>query len=193
MDLPTALALLRLEGSPSWSRVRAAHRQAIRATHPDAGGDAEDATRVNEAYQFLRRLTQDGVLPLRAPRGAPSAPGRDDRSPAAGSAHLQATTRSEPRGVRRGATSEDVLLGLIEVAHTVGDVDVVDQPAGLLHILVGRPHRTGTLTVSVSPEPDGDEGVPVAFTLDPTGSAPAPPIAEVVTELLSAFDKRTGS
>ena len=56
MDVAHALRILGLEGSPSWESVRAAHRAAIRTVHPDAGGDAASAARVNEAYDVLRRI-----------------------------------------------------------------------------------------------------------------------------------------
>ncbi len=53
MTRSEALSLLGLEGDASPSEVRAAHRRLMREHHPDRGGDAEFAARLNEAKEVL--------------------------------------------------------------------------------------------------------------------------------------------
>ena len=53
MDRAAALALLGLVEGAGEADIRAAHRQAMRGAHPDAGGDAALAARLNAARAFL--------------------------------------------------------------------------------------------------------------------------------------------
>jgi len=53
MDRAAALALLGLSDGASEDEIRAAHRRLMRAAHPDHGGDAASAARLNEARDLL--------------------------------------------------------------------------------------------------------------------------------------------
>ena len=177
MDVGDALRILGLETSPSWESVRAAHRAAIRTAHPDAGGDAASAARVNEAYDVLRRITDGGDRPVPSPAPTPpSAPRSDAR---------------EPRRRVVGADDPmDVLMRLADAAHDIGDVVFVDPNAGILEVVVGDAPAVGQLAVTVS-EPTADtDGVPVAFTLEPLGVTPAPSIHDVVANLMGRLRHR---
>ena len=180
MDVSTALTLLGLDGSPSWAEIRKAHRLAIRVSHPDAGGDAETAARVNEAYQLLRRAGLPGsVTP------PPSSPGEP------------AFFRNEPEPDQtqrvEGDDVADVVARLADAAHAIGDVVFLDPQAGLLEVIVGRAPGVGQLVAHVTAPAELGGDVPVAFTLDPLGVAPAPPIREVVGDLLAQLPRRGGT
>lgn len=53
IDRAAALSLLGLAEGAGEAEIRAAHRQAMRAAHPDAGGDAVLASRLNAARDLL--------------------------------------------------------------------------------------------------------------------------------------------
>jgi hypothetical protein len=53
MDEAAALALLGLAGAASPEEIRAAHRRMMRTAHPDRGGDAAQAARLNQARDYL--------------------------------------------------------------------------------------------------------------------------------------------
>ncbi len=55
MDRAMALAILGLPESASEDEIRAAHRRRMRAAHPDRGGDAAEAARLNQARDVLLR------------------------------------------------------------------------------------------------------------------------------------------
>lgn len=57
-DQRAALALLGLDARASDDDIRAAHRRLLRSVHPDRGGSAELAQRVNAARDIL--LKKDG-------------------------------------------------------------------------------------------------------------------------------------
>lgn len=170
MDPHTAIETLGLSGSPSWSEIRHAHRVAIRQAHPDAGGDPVRAAELNQAFDSLHAATKGGTLPL-APPSAASSPGTPRRI----------VDRDDPTGV---------LLRLADAAHDIGDVVFVDPIAGLMEVVVGDAPAVGQLAVTVGPaEQDGD-GVPVAFTLEALGVTPAPPIHDVVADLMGRYRHR---
>jgi len=181
VDVDDALRVLGLSGAPDWSDVRAAHRQAIVRTHPDAGGSGADAARVNQAFDLLRKVTGDGERAL----------------PGAGPSPVTAT-RPAPRPP---STSPDqlvadddpaaLLLRMMDAAHEVGEVVFVDPHDRLLEVIVGEPPGVGQLTATID-EATAD-GVPVSFTLEPLGIAPAPSIHEVVEELMALVRRRRRS
>ncbi|MEM8708755.1 MAG: hypothetical protein AAGE98_19990 [Actinomycetota bacterium] len=175
MDVPTALRILGLEPAADWTEIRAAHRSAIVRTHPDAGGSGADAARVNQAFDVLRQATDAGASPLPEPTPAPTptpAPATPDR----------VVPTEDPT---------DLLMRMAEAAHDVGDVVFVDPLSGLLEVVVGEPPGVGQLTASV--DDATAEGVPVSFTLEPLGVAAAPPIAEVVDDLMRRVRRRARS
>jgi len=53
MDKAEALAVLGLEGEPDADAVKEAHKQMILRAHPDQGGSAYLATKVNQAREVL--------------------------------------------------------------------------------------------------------------------------------------------
>ena len=172
MDISEALTILGVASDASWDAIRLAHRTRITATHPDVGGSAASAARVNQAYDVLRAATDGGrsALPRPAP---PPTPAVVDGDPG-----------------RRTVALDDpveVLLRLSEVAHDVGEVVFVDPDAGLLEVIVGAEPGVGQLTASVDVDAPATDGVPVAFTLEPLGVAAAPPIAGVVDDLMRTF------
>ena len=164
MEIEEALRILSLPADSSWDAIRRAHRAAIVSAHPDAGGSAAAAARVNQALDTLARATDDGRRPLPAPPPPPVPTAPPDRR-----VRLQDPT--------------EVLFRLADAAHDIGEVVFVDPEAGLLEVIVGEQPGVGQLTASVDAF-DGD-GVPVAFTLEPLGVTPAPRIDTVVRELMA--------
>ncbi|WP_183817518.1 J domain-containing protein [Parvularcula dongshanensis] len=55
MTKAEACRILGLEGTPTDAKIDAAHRRLIAQAHPDAGGSADLAARVNAARDVLRR------------------------------------------------------------------------------------------------------------------------------------------
>ena len=66
------------------ARIHAAYRDAVRRTHPDAGGSAAEFEAVQEAYEVLRDPARRGVWEAQSPRprAAPSAAYRGSSSSA---------------------------------------------------------------------------------------------------------------
>lgn len=107
--------------------IREAHRRRIRETHPDAGGSARDAARVNEALAALRAREAN----------PPSSTDVD-----------QFFVIDVPPG--------DLLARLAEAGDAVGEVVFVDPTGGLLEIVVGDAPAVGQLAVTVGEaRPDG--------------------------------------
>ncbi|MEM9202230.1 MAG: hypothetical protein AAGC53_11240 [Actinomycetota bacterium] len=167
MQLDDALRVLDLEHTADWAAVKNAHRRAIIASHPDVGGSTEAAARINQAFEYLRAVTDDGTEPL--PRPATPSPVR----------RMHEQPRVDHDNPR------EVLLRLADVAHDLGEVVFVDPDAGLLEVVVGDEPGVGQLTASIDVDRPGADGVPVSFTLEPLGVAPAPPIAGVVDALMT--------
>lgn len=177
MDAADALRTLGLDGSPSWDAVRAAHRASIRIAHPDAGGDPGTAARVNEAYDALHRLTEGGTRAV--PSSAPVPP-----TPPVG------VSADPPHHVDRVEPAAEVLMRLADAARDIGEVVAVDPTAGRLEVVVGDGSGIGQLAVTVAEASDGTDDVPVAFTLEPLGTTPAPPIHDVVADLMGRVRRR---
>lgn len=162
------------------STLRAAHRRAIRRAHPDAGGSVDAAARVNAAWALLR----DGEQPSSAPRGARAT---DDRGPVSPPV---APRRVPPPADVDGyylvdAEPSELLARLAEAGHSVGEVVFVDPHVGILEIVVGDAPAVGQLAVTVGAT--STRGTEVAFTLEPLGVTPAPPIGPVVDALMAAL------
>lgn len=165
--------MLGVEPTAPWPDIRAAHRRAIRAVHPDVGGTAANAARVNRALEVLEAAAAAAPPPV----AVDSAPPRP--SPAPVSSHdvdRVFVVAEDPRGM---------LSRLVEAGHQVGEVVFVDPHAGLLEIVVGAPPGVGQLAVTVE-RPTGDETT-ISFTLDALGITPAPPIDTVVDALMAAL------
>lgn len=159
------------------SALRAAHRRAIRRAHPDAGGSADEAARVNAAWALLR----DGDPAIGPERSATVVPPDPPYAPA--------PRRVAPPDDVDGyylvdAEPSDLLVRLAEAGHTVGEVVFVDPHVGILEIVVGDAPAVGQLAVTVGAT--STRGTEVAFTLEPLGVTPAPPIGPVVDALMAA-------
>lgn len=181
MDVVDALRLLGLSDATDWSGIRAAHRRAIMRTHPDAGGSVGDAARVNQAFDLLSEVTGDGERPLPSVASA-SAPASPPAPRPRSTSPDQLVPDDDP---------DELLLRMADAAHEIGDVVFVDPNDGLLEVIVGEPPGVGQLTAIVD-EATAD-GVPVSFTLEPLGVAPAPSIHEVVEELIALVRRRRRS
>jgi DnaJ-class molecular chaperone len=70
--------LLQVRRDASHAVIAAAYRRLMRDSHPDHGGDAAHATRLNVAYETLsdpaRRATYDATLPREDRHNRPLAP-----------------------------------------------------------------------------------------------------------------------
>lgn len=179
MDIADALRVLGLSDAPEWSDVRAAHRRAIVRTHPDAGGSAGDAARVNQAFDLLRKISGNGERPI--PGGAPAPP----------TAPVPGSRSTSPEQLIADDDPVELLLRMADAAHEIGEVVFVDPHDGLLEVIVGDPPGVGQLTATV--DEATPDGVPVSFTLEPLGVAPAPSIHEIVEELMALVRRRRRS
>ena len=179
MDIADALRVLGLSDAPDWSDVRAAHRRAIVRTHPDAGGSAGDAARVNQAFDLLRKISGNGERPI--PGGAPAPP----------TAPVPGSRSTSPEQLIADDDPVELLLRMADAAHEIGEVVFVDPHDGLLEVIVGDPPGVGQLTATV--DEATPDGVPVSFTLEPLGIASAPSIHEIVEELMALVRRRRRS
>jgi hypothetical protein len=175
MEVLEALAVLGLAHDASWDAARQAHRVAIRAAHPDAGGSGGEAARINQALDVLRAASDAGERAFAVPEPTRSASPSVTHRPA-----VDASFELEPH---------ELLMRLADVAHDVGEVVFVDPVAGLLEVIVGVEPAVGQLTAAL--DDSVDEGTPIVFTLEALGSAPAPPIETVVADLLRRFRYET--
>jgi hypothetical protein len=178
VDTHEARLILGLRIGANEDEIRAAHRRRIRRVHPDAGGSAREAARVNEAVRALRAA--GGERPLPHPGPAPRT-----------SPMVASPTDARPVDVDQffliDGEPGDLLSRLAEAGHVVGEVIFVDPHGGLLEIVVGAPPAVGQLAVTVGDV--GAAGVPVSFTLEPLGVTPAPPIIEVVAALMAELGR----
>ncbi|MBN1283183.1 MAG: DnaJ domain-containing protein [Proteobacteria bacterium] len=75
----TYYEILQVAPEASADVISAAYRARMKQCHPDVGGDPDEASRVNEAYEFLsdpeRRAHYDGSIT----RARPAAPGHESR------------------------------------------------------------------------------------------------------------------
>ena len=179
MDVTDALRVLGLSDTSDWSDVRAAHRRAILRTHPDAGGSAGAAARVNQAFDVLRKVSDDGERPI--PAQVPTPPS----SPAPG------PRSTSPDQLVADDDPVELLLLMADAAHDIGEVVFVDPHDGMLEVIVGEPPGVGQLTATV--DEATPDGVPVSFTLEPLGVAPAPSIHEIVEKLMALVRRRPRS
>ncbi len=172
MDEDEARLILGVAVGGDEKELRAAHRRRIRDAHPDAGGTAREASRINEAVRVLRRAQGKTVSPVRPP-SRPPAPSRP-ATPPPGDVDGYFLIDCPP---------DELLARLVEAGHVVGEVVFMDPHGGLLEIVVGEAPAVGQLAVTVGAV--GPDGTPVSFTLDPLGVTPAPPIGEIVAALMA--------
>lgn len=172
VDIDEARRILGVDETADESALRTAHRRRIRLAHPDAGGSAAAAARVNDAWALLRGLDGTDEPRTRVGRGPTPAP-------------VPATAPPDVDGYYRVDVEPGELLArLAEAGHDVGEVVFVDPHVGLLEIVVGDAPAVGQLAVAVGAT--SGEGTEVAFTLEPLGVTPAPPIGPIVDALMAA-------
>lgn len=171
MDIGRARSLLGVSPDADEATLRAAHRARIRRAHPDAGGSDGAAADLNAALAMLLRPppSPSPDRAVRPPPQTPAAPPADDAD----------------RVFHLDGRPDDLLLRLAEAGHSVGEVVFVDPHVGILEIVVGDAPAVGQLAVTVGDA--GVDGTPVAFTLEPLGVTPAPPIGAVVDALMAAL------
>lgn len=175
MEIDEARRILGVDGTADESTLRAAHRRHIRLAHPDAGGSAAAAARVNDAWALLRDLHD------------PHEP-HEPRVPAEARPTPAPVPSAAPPDVdgyyRVDVEPGELLARLAEAGHDVGEVVFVDPHVGLIEIVVGVAPAVGQLAVAVGAT--SGAGTEVAFTLEPLGVTPAPPIGPIVDALMAA-------
>jgi len=188
MEVAAARASLGLGPTPTWTEVRIAYRAQIAAAHPDrAGGDADRAALVNEAYATLERAHRDGRLhqrPASAPVPTPAPSRVWPRTP-------PADALDEPPEVLEGDTvhlhapPDEAFVRLLEACHRIGDVTYVDRSCAILETLV-RVEREGVCSLVITLQ--GRAGGTDAFcTLEAIEHVASPPVHEVVQHLVAAL------
>jgi hypothetical protein len=167
MDRLEALGTLGLSHDATWSDVRDRYIDRVRTAHPDiARGDpsaTERTMRLTEAYAVLRE--QRDALPL-LPVAEPPGP------------------RPSVDGVLDLDTggASDTFATLLAAAGRAGVVSYADPDDGVLQVVLRPPRGPACqllVTVDRSAAPEQ-----VAFTLDSLTTEPAPPIDQVLVELL---------
>lgn len=173
MEVQEARQILGVDARADQHTLRDAHRREIRRAHPDAGGSASAAARVNQAWDVLRCLDPSTAMesPLRV--ATPTPPSRPAERPNDVDEYFLVDV--EP---------EQLLVRLAEAGHEVGEVVFVDPHVGLLEIVVGDAPAVGQLAVIIGDAVRG--GTEVSFTLEPLGVTPAPPIGPVVAALMAS-------
>lgn len=183
MDVPGAREVLGLGARPSWDEVRAAYRERIGAAHPDrAGGDAELAAVLNDAYTTLLRARRDGSLhrpppaPAPAPRPTPSG-----RGAPAGPVEVLEGDR-----LRLPLPPDDAFRRLLEAADRIGDVTYVDRSCAIFEALVPVAGE-GACSLVVTLQPAGHGGTEAFCTLEAIERVASPPVRPVVEQLVAAL------
>jgi hypothetical protein len=159
-----ACVVLGISPTDDWVSVRRAYRLLIRRAHPDLGRkDAEgsliDASAITGAFAIVRAAYESGELPS---------------TPGSTTAMLVRTDVA----VLRIPDGADPFIHLLDVAHRLGEVTYQDADSGLFQLLVLDP---GTARYQLAGEVEVvDDEIHVAFSLEPIGPGPVPPIAAVV-------------
>ena len=166
MDVTEAFRVLELTDEAEWPEVRTAYRTLMRRSHPDMGGAAEGAARINAAYRVLGQAHREGRFDQRLLR--------DSRA-------------SSPAVSRQDETQRRLVQALAACAGVVGPVVASDLDAGAIEFLVGDP-PTGRLQAVVG-GPTGD-GRAVSFELEPIGTQPCDDIHEVVGILMAELQRQ---
>ncbi|MEZ5244220.1 MAG: J domain-containing protein [Acidimicrobiales bacterium] len=173
MEIDEARRILGVDATADEQTLRAAHRRQIRRAHPDAGGSAAAAAGVNAAWALLRDHDPAAPPPADAgPRAPRPTPVSAERPPDVDGYY------------RVDVEPGELLARLAEAGHAVGEVVFVDPHGGILEIVVGEAPAVGQLAATVGAT--SGAGTEVAFTLEPLGVTPAPPIGPIVDALMAA-------
>jgi hypothetical protein len=179
VDVDEAREVLGVGPASSAADERSAFRRRLRATHPDVAGPRADAgvavARLTRALSVLRSARTAGPPP---PPAAPTVPPPPAPPPMA---HAHADDDS----LLLEAPADEAFVALLEAAHAIGEVTYVDARLGLLEaVLVDGPGTACQLLVTLQGRATGTE----AFcTLEPLGTDPCPPVADVVAALAAAL------
>jgi curved DNA-binding protein CbpA len=177
VEIDEARRILGVDETADERTLRAAHRREIRRAHPDAGGSAAAASGVNAAWALLRDHDPAAAPPREA--------GHDATRTAPLSAEHPSERPPDVDGYYRVDVEPGELLArLAEAGHAVGEVVFVDPHGGILEIVVGDAPAVGQLAATVGAT--SGAGTEVAFTLEPLGITPAPPIGPIVDALMAA-------
>jgi hypothetical protein len=181
MEVAAARSALGLGTAPTWAEVRVAYRAQIAAAHPDrAGGDADRAALVTEAYATLEQAHREGRLHHRvtapvAPRPATDVPAAFDEPPEV----LDGDT------VRIHAPPDEAFARLLDACHHIGDVTYVDRSCAILETLV-RVEGEGVCSLVITLQGRAD-GTDAFCTLEAIEHVASPPVRAVVEHLVAAL------
>ncbi|MCQ3808955.1 MAG: hypothetical protein KTV68_00215 [Acidimicrobiia bacterium] len=174
---------LRTLGLETWARaddINRAYRALIRQAHPDVGGSTAAAARITEAYHWLQRA---GAEPPKAPKPTPPpqpAPSVTDKGD-------DSMTLLLPPG--------DVFARLVEAGHHLGEVSYIDHDIGMVQVTFTADNGVVcqlAATVQANPVSGSRQReTQVEFTLDPLASGQAPPIGQVVAQLVRLINSRS--
>jgi hypothetical protein len=179
MDVDEARQVLGVAAGSSAAEERSAFRRRLRRTHPDVAGPSADAG------VAVARLTR-ALAVLRAARAAPAPPPPPPPAAAPPPPAPPATT-TEPGddSLLLDAPADEAFVALLEATHLIGEVTYVDGRLGLLEAVLADGAGTPCqLLVTLQGRAMGTE----AFcTLEPLGTDPCPPVADVVAALAAAL------
>ena len=189
MELAVACAHLGLGASPTWTEVRIAYRAQIAAAHPDrAGGDAQRAMLVTQAYATLERAQKAGHLHAGPPSGPPPRPDV--------SVVVSPPSEERPPEVLDGDTvrlpvpPDEAFVHLLEACHRIGDVTYVDRSCAIVETLV-RIEGEGTCSLVITLQGRND-GTDAFCTLEAIEHVGSPPVRHVVQGLVHALRHPSG-
>jgi hypothetical protein len=172
VTLDDALAMLGLGPGASWPAIRSAYRARIRAVHPDVVPGAPPdaavrAARLNAAFAVLERAYRRGEHPALPPPAPAATRPRSEVEPEPMPVDDDALVLVAPAG--------ELFHHLADALDVVGSVTYADPEGGVLAAVVadGR----GQLIVTLR---DRGQATEALFTLEAVGSAPVPPIDDVV-------------
>jgi hypothetical protein len=178
VTIDEARAVLGVGPASSEADERSAFRRRLRDTHPDVAGPRADAgvavARLTRALAVLRSARTAGAPP---PSAAPLRP----QPPPPPATHA----RADDDSLLLDAPADEAFVALLEAAHVVGEVTYVDARLGLLEAVLADGAGTACqLFVTLQGRATGTE----AFcTLEPLGTDPCPPVADVVAALAAAL------
>ena len=174
-----ARAVLGVAAGSSEADERSAFRRRLRDTHPDVAGPRADAgvavARLTRALAVLRSARTAGPPPPPPPAAAPQPP---PPTPVA-------RTWPGDDSLLLEVPADEAFVALLEATHLVGEVTYVDARLGLLEAVLADGAGTPCqLLVTLQGRATGTE----AFcTLEPLGTDPCPPVADVVAALAAAL------
>lgn len=178
MEVAAARAVLGLGPRPTWTEVRAAYHERIRAAHPDrVGGDTARAAALNAAYATLVRARRSGDLH----EVAATEPAAD---PAPPEGWVPAEVLHGDT-IRLAMPPDEAFLRLLEAAHRIGDVTYVDRSCAIFETLVAvEGEGACSLVITLQGRAHGTE----AFcTLESIERVASPPVRHVTEALVAAL------